>query len=160
MINRPYLFILNQDKPFFIKLEKHQTKSTVDQHINGSLTVIWRDRDNIIKNYPKMIYVSSVEPGETKGPHLHTKRNSYFVCVHGKVIFILKHENGNYEEIVSSEDEPTLVFIPKGIPSAHVNLSKSTSRILALADIAWRPNDDEMKDVSFSDYDWKKWIGN
>ena len=150
--------ILNQDKPFSIKLEKHQTKSTVDQHVNGSLTVIWRDWDDIIKNYPKMIYVSSVEPGEIKGPHLHTKRNSYFVCVHGKVIFILKHENGDYEEIVSSEYEPILVFIPKGIPSAHINLSKSTSRVLALADIAWRPNDDEMKNVSFPDYNWEKLV--
>ena len=27
----------------FIKLEKHLTKDTKDQHVNGSLTVIWRD---------------------------------------------------------------------------------------------------------------------
>ncbi len=150
--------ILNQDKPFSVKLEKHQTKSIVDQHVNGSLTVIWRDWDDIVKNHPKMVYVSSVEPGEIKGPHLHTRRNSYFVCVHGKVVFILKHENDSYEEIVSSEDEPTLVFVPKGTPSAHVNLLKSTSRVLALADIAWRPNDDEMKNVSFPDYNWGKLI--
>ena len=71
-----------------INLEKHETKNTVDQHVNGSLTVIWRDWDNIIKHEPKMVYVSSVNPGEIKGPHTHTKRNGYFVCIHGKVLFI------------------------------------------------------------------------
>jgi len=149
--------ILYKKQGFSIKLEKHQTKSTVDQHINGSLTVVWRDWDNIIENHPKMIYISSVNQGETKGPHLHTRRNSYFVCVHGKVVFIIKDEDGKYHEIISSEDDPVLVFVPRGIPSAHINLSPSLSRVLALADIAWRPNDDEMKNITFGDYDWKKW---
>ena len=77
-----------------INLEKHETKNTVDQHVNGSLTVIWRDWDNIIKHEPKMVYVSSVNPGEIKGPHTHTKRNSYFVCIYGKVLFIIQNEDG------------------------------------------------------------------
>lgn len=149
--------VLSNEQRFSIKLEKHQTKSIVDQHINGSLTVIWRDWDNVITNQPKMVYVSSVNSGEVKGPHLHTKRNSHFVCIHGKVAFIIKDEDNRYHEIISDEDEPVLVFVPKGIPSAHINLAKSTSRVLALADLAWRPNDDEMKNVSFTDYDWKKW---
>lgn len=142
---------------FSIELEKHQTKSIIDQHVNGSLTVIWRDWDNIIENHPKMVYVSSVNSGEIKGPHLHTKRNSYFVCIHGKVVFIIKDQHGKYHEIVSSAEEPVLIIVPKGIPSAHVNLENTTSRVLALADLSWRPNDDEMKNVTFVDYDWKKW---
>jgi len=149
---------LLDEQRFLIKLEKHQTKSTVDQHVNGSLTVVWRDWDSIIECHPKMVYVSSVSAGETKGPHLHTKRNSYFVCIHGKVAFVIKDEDGQYHEITSSEDEPVMVFVPKGIPSAHINLSKSTSRVLALADLAWRPNDGEMENVVFADYDWKKWL--
>jgi len=140
-----------------IKLEKHLTKDITDQHVNGSLTVIWRDWDNIITNHPKMVYISSVNPGEIKGPHLHTKRNSYFVCIHGKVVFIVKDKNGKYSEIESSEDEPVLVHIPKNYLSAHLNLSTGISRVLALADVAWRPNDNEMKNVTFDDYDWSKW---
>ena len=57
----------------------------------------------------------------------------------------------------SGEDDPVLVRIPKNIPSAHINLSKNASAILALADIAWRPNDNEMENTTFDDYDWKKW---
>lgn len=143
-----------------IKLEKHETKDIVDKHINGSLTVVWRDWDKIVKNEPKMVYVSSVNAGEIKGPHLHTKRNSYFVCIHGKVIFILKNENGEYVEIESSEQKPILVFVPRGTASAHVNISDESSRVLALADIAWKPNDNEMKDVKFDDYEWEKLMVN
>ena len=140
-----------------IDLEKHQTKDINDNHVNGELTVIWRDWDKIIKNEPKMIYVSSVNPREIKGPHIHTKRNSYFVCVHGKVIFILRDDKGKYLEIESSEENPVMVHVPKNIASAHINSSDNVSRVLALADIAWRPNDNEMDDVSFDDYNWEKW---
>ena len=141
-----------------IKLEKHETKDTKDQHINGSLTVVWRDWDKTMINRPNMVYVSSIYPGEIKGPHLHTKRNSYFVCIHGKVIFIVRDENGKYQEIESSADDPVLVYVPKNSPSAHLNLSDETSKVLALTDVAWRPNDNEMKNVFFDDYDWNKWI--
>jgi len=137
-------------------LEKHDTKNTSGSNINGSLTVVWRDWDNLIKYEPKMVYVSSVNKGEIKGPHLHTKRNSYFVCIHGKVVFVIKDKKGNYKEIESSAEEPVLIFVPKNVPSAHINLSDTTSRILTLADLAWKPNDNEMINVSFDDYDWEK----
>ena len=138
-------------------LEKHPTKDTDDGHVNGSLTVIWRDWDKILKNEPKMVYVSSVESGEIKGPHIHTKRNSYFACIHGKVIFVVKNEKNDYIEIESSETNPVLVHVPKNVASAHVNISNDTSKILALADLAWKPNDNEMEKTTFDDYGWKKW---
>lgn len=137
-------------------LEKHPTKRTSDGSINGSLTVVWRDWNSLIKDQIKMIYVSSVIPREIKGPHLHTKRNSYFVCIHGKVVFVIKKDD-KYVEIESSDEKPVLVCVPKNVPSAHINLSDESSRVLALADIAWRPNDNEMLNVKFDDYDWKKW---
>ena len=138
-------------------LELHSTKDIHDKHVNGSLTVIWRDWDKIIKNSINMIYVSSVNPGESKGPHIHTKRDSHFVCIHGKVIFIIKEKNGHYTEIESSAENPVMVHVPKNCSSAHVNLSKNVSRVLTLADLAWRPNDNEMVNDSFDDYDWSKW---
>ena len=138
-------------------LEKHETKSVLDKHVNGSLTVIWRDWDKIIRQQPKMVYVSSVNPGEIKGPHTHTKRNSHFACIHGKVVFIIKDNTGKYTEIESSGDKPVLVYVPKNCPSAHINISNETSHVITLADLAWKPNDNEMLNVSFDDYDWAKW---
>ena len=143
---------------FQFNLEKHLTRSIDDDHVNGSLTVIWRDWDQILKNTPKMAYVSSVEPGEIKGPHIHTKRNSYFTCIHGKVVFILQTNEGEFLEIESSAENPVMVYVPKNMASAHVNLSDSTSTVLTLADLAWRPNDQEMKNTTFTNYDWKKWL--
>ena len=87
----------------FISLETHPTHDIRDKHVNGSLTVVWRDWDKILEAVPKMIYVSSVNPGEIKGPHIHTKRDSYFVCIRGKVVFIAKDKNGKYLEIESDE---------------------------------------------------------
>jgi len=133
----------------FINLEKHDTKDISDKRINGSLTVIYRDYDEIIKNQPKMVYVSSINSGEIKGPHLHTKRNSYFTCIHGKVIFIIKNKNGKYLEIESSSENPILIKVPKGIASAHVNPTNETGRVLVLTDIAWQPNDNEMENATF-----------
>ena len=139
-----------------INLEKHETKDISDNHVNGSLTVVWRDWDKKIQIEPKMVYVSSVEPGELKGPHLHKRRDSFFTCIHGKVIFIIKTDDG-FLEIESDAENPTIVCIPKNYASAHINISDSTSRILTLTNIAWRPNDNEMENVTFSNYDWKKW---
>lgn len=145
------------DDIYEIILEKHETRSIDDNHVNGSLTVIWRDWDKILTHSPKMVYVSSVEPGEIKGPHIHTRRNSYFTCIHGSVLFVLKRNDGSYIEIESDEQNPKMIYVPKDMPSAHLNLSNSVSRILTLADLAWRPNDNEMKNSIFTDYDWKKW---
>ena len=139
-----------------INLEKHQTKDIHDNHINGSLTVIYRDYDEKIKNELKMVYVSSVNGGEIKGPHLHKKRNSYFTCIHGKVIFVIRNLNGEYLEIESDSEKPVLIKVPKGIASAHINPTNEIGRVLVLADIAWKPDDNEMENIEFDDYDWSK----
>ena len=116
-----------------------------------------RDWDKIISHEPKMMYISSIFPNQVKGPHIHTKRNSYFSCIHGSVTFIVKDQNGKYHEIEANSDEPTLIHIPKNIASAHLNSGNEIARILSLADVSWKPNDNEMKNITFDDYDWKKW---
>ena len=143
---------------FTIKIETHKTKDIKDGHTNGSLSVIWRDWDKKIDYEPRMVYVSTVNINEIKGPHIHTKRNSYFTCIHGKVVFIIKDTDGKFYEIESGEENPIIVFVPKNIPSAHINISDKSSSVLALADVAWKPDDDEMVNITFDDYNWKKWI--
>ncbi len=148
---------MNSKKINIIKLEKHLTKDINDLHVNGSLTVIWRDWDKLLDFEPKMVYVTSVSPGEIKGPHLHTIRDSCFVCIRGKVVFVIQDENGKFLEIESSEENPVLIYVPPNFSSAHINTTTETSTVLTLANPAWKPNDNEMKNVSFDDYDWQKW---
>ena len=88
---------------------------------------------------------------------MHKKRTSFFTCIHGKVIFVIKDENGNYQEIEADSEKPVLICVPNGVASGHVNPTRNVSKVLVLADVAWKPNDNEMENTSFDDYDWKKW---
>ena len=138
-------------------LENHKTKDITDSHINGELTVIWRDWDNLIKNHPKMVYVNSVNPGEIKGPHIHKNRTTSFSCIHGNVVLVIQDNDGKFHEIKTDSEKPVLITVSNGTAVAIVNPTTKIAKVLVLADIAWRPNDDEMKNVLFNDYDWDKW---
>ncbi len=138
------------------ELERHQTEDTIDSHINGELTVIWRDWDKIIKD-PKMVYVNLIDANQIKGPHLHKTRTSYFYCIDGELVIIIRDTENAYHEIKMNSKEPVLVEVSKGIASALINPSDKIVRVLVLADVAWRPDENEMLNVKFQDYDWNKW---
>jgi dTDP-4-dehydrorhamnose 3,5-epimerase len=146
------------EKNFFVwDLEKHQTKDTTDSHINGELTIIWRDWDNIITSPPKMIYVNYINPGEIKGPHLHKNRTTYFSCIHGSIVLVIQDDDGKFHEVKADSERPTLISVRNGVAAAIVNPTDDISKVLVLADIAWKPNDNEMKNIDFENYDWNKW---
>ena len=144
-------------KDFFVyELENHKTKDVSDSHINGELTIIWRNWDKTI-NDPKMVYVNFVNSGERKGPHLHKNRISYFHCLQGKIILVIKDKLGKYHEIKITSEDRKLVMVSNGIAAAIVNPYNETAKVLVLADIAWKPNDNEIENIDFEDYDWTKW---
>ena len=146
------------EKGFFVQeLEKHETKDVLDSHVNGELTVVWRDWDNIIKDHPKMVYVNTVNPGEIKGPHLHKNRTTYFSCIHGNIVLVIRSDDGEFHEIKSNSEKPSLVCVKNGIAAAIINPTNDIAKVLVLADIAWKPNDNEMENIDFVDYDFKKW---
>ena len=145
------------DKNFIINLESHQTRDTNDSHVNGELTVVWRDWDNILPNHPEMVYVNSVNPGEIKGPHLHKNRTTYFYCISGEIIIIIQDNEGKIHEIPTNYDTSILISVPNGMSAAIVNPNNEISKVLVLADVAWKPNDNEMINTVFQNYDWKKW---
>ena len=139
-----------------IHLDTFPTKDVKENYVNGELTVIWRNWDNIIKN-PEMIYLNSVNPGEIKGPHIHKIRTSYFLCLQGKMVIVIRDKNGKYHEIETDSLQSKLISVSNGTPAAIVNPSNNISKILVLADVAWKPNDNEMENITFDDYDWNKW---
>ena len=53
---------INEIKSY--KLEKHDTKDIHDKHINGFLIPVWRDWDKTITVQPKMVYMTTINPGE------------------------------------------------------------------------------------------------
>ena len=157
-IDKQFVFFQVENKDFSIlDLEKHQTEDITDSHINGELTVIWRDWDNLIKNHPKMVYVNSVNPGEIKGPHIHKNRTTYFFCIHGNVVLVIQDNDGKLHEIKADSEKPVLVTVSNGTAAAILNPTTEIAKVLVLADTAWRPNDDEMKNILFDGYNWDKW---
>ena len=107
-----------------------------------------------------MVYVNSINPGEVKGPHLHKNRTSYFYCIHGKVVFVIQDKDGNISEYKTDPEKPVLVSIPNGTAFALINPTEMIAKVLVLADIAWKPDDNEMDITTFDDYDWRKWSKN
>ena len=138
------------------ELERHETKDVKDSHINGELTVVWRDWDEII-NEPKMVYVNIINPKQIKGPHIHKNRTSYFYCIDGEIIIIVKDKEGNFHELKGDSRKPKLIEVSNDIPVAIVNPTTNISTVLVLADIAWKPDNNEMENVTFENYDWDKW---
>ena len=92
------------------ELERHETKDVKDSHNNGELTVVWRDWDEII-NEPKMVYVNIINPKQIKGPHIHKNRTSYFYCINGEVIVIVKDKEGNFHELKGDSRKPKLMIM-------------------------------------------------
>ena len=150
---------MEQEDFSIFELDRHDTKDVSDSHVNGELTVIWRDWDKII-NEPEMIYLNSVNPREVKGPHIHKNRTSYFFCIQGKMVIVIQDKNGKYHEIEANAKSQKLISVSNGIAAAIINPSKDVTKILVMADIAWKPNDDEMINVKFDDYDFVKWKNN
>ena len=144
-------------KKFVINLEKHQTKDVNDSHINGELTVIWRNWDKIFPKNPEMVYVNTVNPKEIKGPHLHKNRTTYFYCVSGKITIVVEDKENAIHEISSDSETPILNTVPNKLSAAIVNPTNDISKVLVLADVAWKPNDNEMENTNFKNYDWSKW---
>ena len=103
-----------------------------------------------------MVYLNTVNSHEIKGPHLHKNRTTHFCCIEGNLVLIIKDEE-KFHEIKIDAKNPSLVTVKNGIPAAILNPTSNVSRVLVLADIAWKPNDNEMMNVDFENYDFQKW---
>ena len=104
-----------------------------------------------------MVYVNTVNPKEIKGPHLHKNRTTYFYCVSGEITIVVEDNEGIIHEISSDSENPILISVPNKLSAAIINPTNSISKVLVLADVAWKPNDNEMENTNFKNYDWSKW---
>ena len=125
------------DKNFIINLEKHPTKDTNDFHINGELTVIWRDWDKIFPKNPEMVYVNTVNAKEIKGPHLHKNRTTYFYCISGEIVIIIEDSEGKIYEISANSNIPILIVVPNKLAAAIINPTAIQSTIEAMPFLFW-----------------------
>jgi hypothetical protein len=139
-----------------IRVQKHPkliTKSR-DGTPNGYLIPIYNLNEEFFVGgaEPKQVYLTVINSGKKKGPHLHFIRTGFFTCIKGNVKIVLKLEGG-YKEFFSGESYDFLsVEVPIGVPAMLVNQGKEDAFILNMPNPAWTPTMNDEHDADFSDY--------
>ena len=95
----------------------------------GWLTELYRSDELDAEFFPAMSYISSTNPGVTRGPHEHWDQADYF-CFLGPSNFKLRLWDNRKESetflcrstIIVGEDNPATVLIPAGVVHAYQNV--------------------------------------
>ncbi len=141
-----------------IKIKKNKKIVTKDKKKkpNGFLIPIFNVNEKFFKKkeYPKQVYVTVVNVGGIKGPHLHYKRSGFFTCIHGNVKFIIKIKN-SYKVFYSGEKHNfKSILIPKKVPVAIQCLGNKKAIILNMPNPAWSPKMNDEHTAEFTDYNF------
>lgn len=97
----------------------------------GWLTELFRNDELASEFYPVMSYISSTNPGVTRGPHDHVDQADLF-CFLGPSNFKLRlwdnrADSPTYRKVMTlvvGEDNPQVVIIPKGVVHAYQNVGE------------------------------------
>lgn len=125
---------------------------------NGYLVPIYNIHDGFFApgKEPQQVYLTTVEPGKVKGPHLHFIRTGFFTCIKGNVRVIMKLESG-YRVLYSGEDHDYLsIEVPTGVPAAIQCLGDQEAMMLNMPSPAWTPDMDDEHTADFSDFDFSE----
>ena len=142
-------------KIFNVELIKTKEKKTGKQ--NGIFLPLWRNWDSKYLISPEMVYYTTLNARDIKGPHLHKERTGYLTCLTGKVVCILKYDDF-YEEIIIDSKEPKTIEVLPGVGLLTVNLEKAISSLLNICSPAWHPDKPDNYSADFSDYNINKWL--
>jgi len=127
-------------------VEKVYSKNVLDSHRDSPWGTTTREQ--------KMGLEFTLKDYQIIDKYCKTKKISWYVsCWDIDSQIKMRKFKTKYNKVASA----MLVHVPKNIASAHINLSNQISSVLTLASHSWKPNDNEMQNVNFEDYDWKKW---
>jgi dTDP-4-dehydrorhamnose 3,5-epimerase len=95
----------------------------------GWLAELFREDNLAAEFFPAMAYISSTNPGITRGPHEHRDQADFF-CFIGPANFKLRmwdnRENsetfGCVKTVVVGEDNPASVLVPAGVVHGYQNV--------------------------------------
>lgn len=122
-----------------------------DGEYNGWLLPIWNATESDYR--PDQLYLTVVNPGCVKGPHLHLKRAGRFVCVKGNVKIVTRTLDAYTEHFTG--DEVTngfqVVSVPPGVAAAIYNVGDVPAYVLNMPTPAWTPEDQDDNPV----IDWE-----
>jgi len=109
---------------------------------NGFVLTLWNSHEDDWQ--PEQVYVTVIEPGCSKGPHLHKVRHGRFVCIAGNVRVRLRREDGRYEQHVSGDDhQHAMIEVPPGVAAELINDSYRNAIVINMPNPAWRADDQD-----------------
>jgi len=112
-------------------------KLTRAQDSRGWLAELFRRDDLHEEFFPAMAYISSTNPGVTRGPHEHRDQADLF-CFIGPSNFKLRMWDNREDSetfgcvttIVVGQDNPSSVLVPAGVVHAYQNIGKDEGIVI------------------------------
>ena len=115
---------------------------------NGFILTLWNKHEQDWT--PEQVYLTVIEPGKTKGPHLHMRRCGRFVCIKGNVevvqrigdkygapaphtIYLGMHTGERFGH--------RMVEVPPGTPAMLENSGDEPAYVINMPSPAWRADD-------------------
>jgi dTDP-4-dehydrorhamnose 3,5-epimerase len=103
----------------------------------GWLSELFRHDELTAEFYPVMSYISSTNPGVTRGPHEHVDQADLF-CFLGPSNFMLRiwdnrSDSPTYRNVMTlivGEDNPQAVIVPKGVVHAYQNVGEKDGIVI------------------------------
>jgi dTDP-4-dehydrorhamnose 3,5-epimerase-like enzyme len=117
---------------------------------NGWLLPLWHvDSGEKIDQ----VYLTVVNSGAVKGPHLHTVRCGRFICIKGNVLIVMREGDGYREQATGDRCGFATVRVPPGIPAAIYNLGTDEAYVINMPTPPWR--DEDRDEYPVPDWNYK-----
>lgn len=119
-----------------VKLEPCKKVETFDiktKEPNGFLVELYKDGEKTVA------YLTSIKPRAFKGYHLHTIRQSHYVCLKGKVKIIVI-SNGEREEYILESAKPERLLVPTNVYIGLENIGTKEVWLINLPHPPYDPN--------------------
>ena len=103
----------------------------------GWLAELYRNDELDGEFFPTMAYISSTNPGITRGPHEHREQADFF-CFIGPSNFKLRMWDNREDSetfrcvttLVVGQDNPSAVLVPAGVVHAYQNIGESEGIVI------------------------------
>jgi dTDP-4-dehydrorhamnose 3,5-epimerase len=118
-----------------VSLEKHSD-------IRGDLFEIFKFKNQKLqkKGY---VYSFSINPGERRGDHYHTKKKEWFTCVYGEATILVEDKEGGKNKIILNADNPKLLYFGPYTAHAVLNQGKEVAVIVSYGSKQHDINDED-----------------
>lgn len=122
-----------------------------DGRPNGWLLPLWNvhDRPDL---RPDQVYLTAIEHGCSKGPHLHMKREQRYYCIRGSVRVVGAEPGGGYSTYDTVAGDEVVCVVRPGTPSMLINIGNGEAWVINMPAPAWHPDDRDDWPVEGWDY--------